>query len=122
MKLLVLTLALWGSICGDILDVARAYLGVPYVAGTLESPDGEERLITCEDSLDCTTFVELSVARWLAQQSDSLTFEQWVERLRYREGMIDGYLSRLHYFTDWVAENTRRGIWHELTPEEDSPL
>ena len=122
MKLLVLTLALWSSICGDILDVARAYLGVPYVAGTLESPDGEERLITCEDSLDCTTFVELSVARWLAQQSDSLTFEQWVESLRYREGVADGYLSRLHYFTDWVAENTRRGVWHELTPEEDSPI
>ena len=54
MKLLLLALALWGSICGDILDVAKTYLGVPYVAGTLESPDGEERLITCEDSLDCT--------------------------------------------------------------------
>ena len=122
MKLLLLALALWGSICGDILDVAKTYLGVPYVAETLESPDGEERLITCEDSLDCTTFVELTVARWLAQQSDNLTFEQQVERLRYREGVNDGYLSRLHYFTDWVAENTRRGVWHELSPEEGSPL
>ena len=122
MKLMLLALTLWCGVCGDILDVAKAYLGVPYVAGTLESPDGEERLITCEDSLDCTTFVELTVARWLAQQSDSLTFEQQVERLRYREGAIDGYLSRLHYFTDWVAENTRRGVWHELSPEEVSPI
>lgn len=68
--------------------------------------------------MDCTTFVELSVARWLAMQSDSLPFEQQVQQLRYRGGMVDGYLSRLHYFTDWVTENTLRGIWHELTPEE----
>ena len=106
----------------SILEVARTYLGVPYVAGTLESPDGEERLIINEDSLDCTTFVELSVARWLAQQSDTLPFEQQVERLRYREGVVDGYLSRLHYFTDWVVTNTHRNIWHELSLEEDCPL
>lgn len=121
MKLMLLVLALWCDICGDILDVSKAYLDVPYVAGTLDN-EGEERLIINEDSLDCTTFVELSVARWLAQQSDSLTFEQQVQALRYREGVVDGYLSRLHYFTDWVAENTRRGIWYELTPDEDNPV
>jgi hypothetical protein len=72
--------------------------------------------------VDCTTFVELTVARWLAMQSDSLTFEEQVQQLRYRNGNIDGYLSRLHYFTDWVAQNSSRGIWHELTPESDSTL
>ena len=29
---------------------------------------------------------------------------------------MDGYLSRLHYFTDWVDENAERGVWHELVP------
>lgn len=105
----------------NVLDVAKQYLGVPYVAGTLEV-DGDECLVINEQGVDCTTFVELTVARWLNRQTDSLSFEQQVRRLRYRGGMVDGYLSRLHYFTDWVAENTRRGVWYELSPEGDSPL
>ena len=117
MKYCMLALCLLCCCPEGILDTANNYLGVPYVAGTLET-EGEERLTINEDSLDCTTFVELTVARWLAMRSDSLTFEQQVQALRYRGGMVDGYLSRLHYFTDWVAENTRRGVWHELTPEQ----
>ncbi len=121
MKLWLLALCLWCNHPDEMIEVARSYLGIPYVAGTLETT-GEERLIINEEGVDCTTFVELSVARWLAMQSDSLTMEQWVERLRYRNGVADGYLSRLHYFTDWVVENTRRGVWHELQPEEGSTL
>ena len=104
-----------------ILEVAQSFLGIPYVAGTLDA-EGDERLIINEDSLDCTTFVELSVARWLATQSDSLTFEQLVQAMRYRGGTIDGYLSRLHYFTEWVDENTQRGVWRELVPESGSHI
>lgn len=102
----------------NVLEVAQSYLGISYVAGTLET-EGEERLVINEDSVDCTTFVELSVARWLTIQNNSLTFEQQVQALRYRGGMIDGFLSRLHYFTDWVDENTRRGVWREVVPEGD---
>lgn len=102
----------------NVLEVARSYLGISYVAGTLET-EGEERLVINEDSVDCTTFVELSVARWLTIQNNSLTFEQQVQALRYRGGMVDGFLSRLHYFTDWVDENTRRGVWREVVPEGD---
>ena len=82
----------------NILEVAQSFLGIPYVAGTLEA-EGDERLIINEDSLDCTTFVELSVARWLATQNDSLTFEQQVQAMRYRGGTIDGYL--IPYFCCW---------------------
>lgn len=98
-----------------VLDVARSYLGVPYVGGTLES-GGEECLVIDTTGLDCTTFVELSVARFLAARDSALDFEQHVQRLRYRHGEVDGYLSRLHYFTDWVEVNAHRGVWHELGP------
>lgn len=121
MKLCLLILCLLCGTTTDILDVAKSYLGVPYVAGTLES-EGEERLIINEQKMDCTTFVELSVARWLAMHDDSLTIEQQVELMRYRKGRTDGYLSRLHYFTDWVEHNTNSGIWYELHPEAGSPL
>lgn len=117
MRLWILVLCLLCTLPEGILDAAKSYLGVPYAAGTLET-EGKERLTINEDSLDCTTFVELTVARWLSTQSDSLTFEQQVQALRYRGSIVDGYLSRLHYFTDWVAENTRRGIWYELAPEQ----
>ena len=120
MKHWMLTLCLLCTLPEGILDIAKKYLGTPYVAGTLEAE--EERLIINEDSLDCTTFVELTVAHWLAMKNDSLTFTQQVQHLRYRNGMVDGYLSRLHYFTDWVAENACRGIWYELTPQDNTLL
>lgn len=111
------------AVCGPIAEVwcwASCYLGVPYVSGTLDV-SGEERLVLDTTGLDCTTFVELSVARRLAMH-DTLTFEQHVQALRYRNGVIDGYLSRLHYFSDWVSENTRRGVWFELSPSSPSGI
>lgn len=118
MLCLLLALTIQCVRAGDILSVGRSFLGVPYVAGTLEC-EGEERLVINTDSLDCTTFVELSVARWLTEQGGNMTFDKQVEALRYRHGTVDGYLSRLHYFTDWVAENARRGVWYEVNPDEE---
>lgn len=119
MKSWIFTLCLLCSIPEGILNIAKSYLGVPYAANTLENTD-EEKLVINEKGLDCTTFVELSVARWLSTRSDDSTFDQQVQSLRYRNGTIDGYLSRLHYFTDWVNENTRRGIWYELPSKAES--
>ena len=119
MKHWIFALCLLCTLSEGILDVAKRFLGIPYVAGTLET-EGTERLVVNEDSLDCTTFVEYSVARWLSMKNDSLTMEQWTELLRYRNGVVNGYLSRLHYFTDWVAENEHRGVWYEVAPEEGS--
>lgn len=116
MKLFLVILLMLNELSMDVLSAAKSFLGVPYVAGTLEG-DGRERLIVNTDSLDCTTFVELSVARWLSMQSDSVNFDKQVQNLRYREGVVNGYLSRLHYFTDWVAENELRGIWYEVKPK-----
>jgi hypothetical protein len=37
--------------------------------------------------------------------------------IRYRSGVIDGYPSRLHYFTDWIADNARKGTVADLSRE-----
>lgn len=121
MKQWILVLCLLCTHPEGVIDVAKKYLGTPYAAGTLEMED-EERLVINEQGMDCTTFVELTIAQCLAMHSDSLTFEQQVQALRYRNGVINGYLSRLHYFTDWVAENAYRGVWHEVKPNRDFPV
>ena len=46
------------------------------------------------------------------------TFEDYcrhLTRIRYRDGLLDGYASRNHYFTQWIQSNERQGIVRELT-------
>jgi hypothetical protein len=96
---------------------AEMLLATPYVAKTLEV-DGDKHLIVNLRELDCTTFVENLVALAMTKKNastDFQTFKQQLNRLRYRDGKRDGYISRLHYFSDWVANNTQKEIVTEYT-------
>src|SRR5690606_12471803 len=91
----------------------------PYVAHTLEVP-GPERLVINLRGLDCVSFVEntLALSRLVrAGVSDFEAFQAEIRALRYRDGAIDGYPSRLHYFTEWIADNERMGRVRDVTPE-----
>ena len=101
------------------LFFAGSLAGAPYAAGTLEA-DGEEHLVVCLDRFDCTTFVETVVALTLCDSQGRRSFADFKDNLRcvrYREGRIAGYASRLHYFSDWIYDNERRGIVDEFTDE-----
>jgi len=90
-----------------------------YVAHTLEA-EGPERLIVNLREFDCTTYVEsmLSLARCVKIGDASFTdFEEQLRLIRYRAGELDGYPSRLHYFTDWIADNARKGTVADITRE-----
>ncbi len=98
-------------------------VGTPYVAGTLDGP-GPERLICDVEGLDCMTFVEsaLAIARTRrgllasdTQRTAQSLFESELAALRYREYPPSSYASRLHYFSDWIDHNERRGVVHEIT-------
>lgn len=100
-----------------IASLANEFLGTPYVAGTLESNDGE-RLTINLDQFDCTTFVETVAALALTAGEGRTSWRDFIynlEKLRYRNGMIDGYASRLHYFSDWVVDNRHRGNIEEVS-------
>ena len=89
-----------------VLWLARQFLGVPYVAHTLEIND-DERLVVNTRQLDCTTFVETVTALKLCAQQGKRTFADYqnvLRQLRYRQGRMMGYASRLHYFTDWIRD------------------
>ncbi len=106
------------SYCG------RQFLGVPYVAHTLEIVD-PERLVVNTRGLDCSTFMETAMAlagtaRLLSARTeagvDTLDlFCRVLEIIRYREGVIDGYTSRLHYICDWAVDNERMQVIEDIT-------
>lgn len=101
------------------LHFAKQMLGVPYVAGTLDGNE-EERLVIHTDQLDCTTFVETVLALCIADKRGVCSFDGFKKALtdvRYRNGVLDGYASRLHYFSDWIRNNEHMGFVRECTSE-----
>ena len=95
-----------------IADIGCLFINKPYKAGTLEG-SGKEKLIVNISGFDCTTFVEtvLALAKCAAAGKCSRSeFQNKLKLIRYRQGRIEGYFSRLHYFTDWVRDNERKKI------------
>jgi hypothetical protein len=112
---------------GDlVLAVGLSFVGTPYEPGTLELP-GPERLAVNLRTLDCVTFVEnaLVLAHLVRTASDALVddrdalaraYRERLALLRYREGLPEGYASRLHYFSEWLSRNDERGVVRLVTP------
>lgn len=100
-----------------IVEIGRLFINRPYKAKTLEYP-GKEKLIVNVSAFDCTTFVEtvLALARCAASgKISSREFRKNLKLIRYRYGKINGYSSRLHYFTDWLRDNEKKKILIEIS-------
>ncbi len=101
-----------------IAFIAQQFLGLPYVAHTLEN-DVEMLTINVEE-LDCTTFVETVTAMAYTVGEGRTSWRDYLqnlERIRYRDGKLNGYASRLHYISDWIINNSYRGNFTEVTDE-----
>jgi len=113
-------LALADEPLGEVIgSIGRMFLGTPYVAHTLEV-EGPERLVVNLRGLDCLTLVENSLALARCVKGGRTTMEEFREELRlmrYRDGVINGYPSRLHYFTDWLSDNSQKGVIRDMTAE-----
>lgn len=101
-----------------VVLVGKFFKETPYVAHTLETD--EEQLVINLRGLDCTTYAEncLAIARTI--KNDNLTFERFKEELmqiRYHSGVIDGYPSRLHYFSDWIFVNDKKRLVRHVSKE-----
>ena len=98
------------------LHFARLFMDRPYVAHTLEVND-EEQLVVNTRQLDCTTLVENVTALTLCVYRHLYTwrdFRNALVEMRYRHGVLNGYTSRLHYFTDWIDDNTAMALVTEI--------
>ena len=95
---------------------ARQFLNMPYVAQTLEVNPAEQLVVNTRQ-LDCTTLVETVTALTLCAHQGKRSWNDYLSTLRtlrYRKGKLDGYPSRLHYFSDWIADKTAMSIVKEI--------
>lgn len=102
-----------------IVAVGKTFKGTPYVAKTLEIGDTETLVINLQ-GLDCTTYVENVLAFSLMLEKDKSGFDNFTETLeniRYKDGQLEGYASRLHYFSEWIANNEKKGLLKDITAE-----
>lgn len=109
----------WQSAPTDNLleKTALFFLDTPYVSHTLEV-GGEEKLVVNLREFDCTTFVESVIALARTARSDNPGFDTFVnelEHIRYQNGSLDGYASRLHYTSDWLCDNEKKGVLKNIS-------
>lgn len=101
-----------------IARLGETFVGTTYTPGTLEVP-GPERVVINLREFDCVTFIEnmLAMTRFIREGGTTLLADRaaaearyagYLMDIRYRGGMIGGYPSRLHYFSEWLSDNAAR--------------
>lgn len=104
-----------------MLYYAEKLIDIPYVGKTLEINPKEELAINLRE-LDCTTLVENVVALVMTTKKRSIRFQDFcknLQRIRYRNGHLDGYASRNHYFSEWIISNQQQNIIKEVTGKKN---
>src|SRR5574344_1609150 len=92
------------------LFFAHQLIGRPYVVNTRQ--------------LDCNTIVETVTALTICAKNKQTSFDAYcsmLEKLRYHHHKINGYTSRLHYFTDWILSNGKAG-WVKEIQSNNTPF
>jgi len=107
---------------GDVIaEIGRSFIGTDYAASTLDRPAKEaEPLIISLTGLDCYTFLESALVFGRTIKSNYFGFDAYKKELvniRYRDGKRTDYVSRLHYFIDWIYDMQKRGIVKDITKE-----
>ena len=107
------------SLNDRVIEVAKMFMQTAYVGGTLDRNEKEQLVVNFRE-LDCTTYLENVVALSKALANESVQTDDFLnelENLRYRNGKMTDYSSRLHYFSDWIYENEKKGIVKNITAE-----
>lgn len=99
------------------IRVAESFLGNDYAAHTLEY--APEKLICNLKTFDCYTFVEsvLAMTQTQYRAKTYLQFQMNLRQMRYRDGVVDGYGSRLHYFLEWKQQGEAQGFLTDVTAQ-----
>jgi hypothetical protein len=105
---------------GEIMgSLGMLLVGTPYVGGTLEG-EGPEVCRVDLTGLDCVTYFENTLCMARIIQKQKYTYEDLIAeitRTRYKDGVLDGYASRLHYTSAWIDDNVEKGTVLDVTSE-----
>lgn len=118
------------SMASGVLDFGKSFLGDAYPKAkksTVRTADGSRAYLSTSNEVlqvdltqfNCVTFVENMIALTQTSLSSAPNFDYFKDNLkniRYRNGIVD-YATRLHYFSDWLYENEKRGILRNVTQE-----
>ena len=120
-----------------VARIGERFVGTPYAPHTLEVA-GEERLVIELQELDCVTFVEnvLALARFVRSVPEAMLddptrhqayYSGILQNIRYRDGKLDEYPARLHYFSEWISDKDTRGLVRNLSSDlggvpDDEPI
>ena len=112
----------WSTLpIGDAMGrIAKEFEGTPYVGFTLELSKDREVCAVNLTGLDCVTFFEdtLGFARMLKKGGRTPTdLLAEVTFTRYRGGVLGDFATRLHYTTDWLADNEAKKVVKILAPD-----
>ena len=107
------------------VNIGKRFIGRPYVPHTLDAAPTETLVVNVR-AFDCTTYLETVLALALAHHQSQnnangipleASFRNYLTQFRYRAGRIDGYASRLHYFSDWLRDNEQKRLLMDITGE-----
>jgi hypothetical protein len=113
-----------------VLRFGKSFLGYAYPQSRTDTtqrignspqlqPIEEEGLDINLKKFDCVTFVENMVALTQTRRTTTPNFDNFKRNLaniRYRNSVVD-YAARLHYFSDWLFENEKRGLLRDITKD-----
>jgi cell wall-associated NlpC family hydrolase len=102
-----------------IVWVALNFEGTPYVGGTLEKCE-KETCVADFCGLDCVTFTENAMALARIIKKNKTQYSDFINELtylRYRNGKITDYSSRLHYSSEWIFDGINKNIFLDKGPE-----
>ena len=118
-KLVAIDGLLESNLGKTLVAIGKTFIGTPYVAKTLEIGKTETLVVNLH-GLDCTTYVENVLAFGLTLNNGKSNFDDFtenLEKIRYKDGTLNGYASRLHYFSEWIANNEKKGLLKDVTAE-----
>ncbi len=99
--------------------IGKIFLERPYIEKSLETNLNETETVCNFTGFDCVTFFETSWAlATTIKTSYAHSYSDYLKVLtnhRYRNGIRNGFDSRLHYTSDYFYDNTQRGNLKEMT-------
>jgi len=100
-------------------QIGYKFIDTPYVPFTLENK-GKEICKINLSGLDCVTFFEASLCLARTIKKGKYKYSNFIDEViytRYRNGEITDYTSRLHYTSDWIYDNIKKGVVKDITKE-----